>query len=387
MTRLSLAEARRLHLHAQGLLTNDPFGRGKDGALKALEHLGYVQIDTISVVERAHHHVFWSRVSDYKPSVLHELTLERTAFEYWSHAASYLPMRDFAYSLPRKKQYASGKNHWFEQTDEHKKLRRQILKRIEKEGALAARHFESPEKAQGWFNWKPSKQVLEQLFMEGRLMISHRQGFDKIYDLTDRVVPARKEIETPTREQYARHLIESFLRSQAFGTAAEIAYLRRYQGPYYAALVKKGVKQGWLERIEVEGLEGDIVVDAASFQRQRDKAAAVSGEARARILSPFDSAVIRRQRLLDLHGLDYQIECYVPGPKRKFGYFCLPVMVGDRFVGRLDAKAHRAEKTLEVVKLFIENKAVPVKTAKDAIREELERFARFNGCTKVRGRV
>lgn len=387
MIRLSLAEARRLHLHAQGLLTEDPFGRGKDGALKALEHLGYVQIDTISVVERAHHHVFWSRVSDYKPADLHELTLERNAFEYWSHAASYLPMRDYAYSLPRKKLYASGKNHWFEQTAEHKKLRRRILKRIDKEGALAARHFENPEKAQGWFNWKPSKQVLEQLFMEGRLMVSHRQGFDKIYDLVERVVPAHEETKTPTREEYARHLIESFLRSHAFGTAAEIAYLRRYQGAYYAALVKKGLKQGWLEPVEIEGLEGEFVANAETFEAQRDAAAAVEDDGRAKILSPFDSAVIRRGRLLDLHGLDYQIECYVPGPKRKFGYFCLPVMVGDTFVGRVDAKAHRAEKTLEVVKLFIENKKIPAKEAKDAIREELERFARFNGCGKVRGRL
>lgn len=154
---VSLKDARALVLSSQGLCANNGFGSAKNGALEAILRLSYVQIDTISVVERAHHHVIWSRVKDYRPPDLHALhSCDRNIFEYWSHAASYLPFRDYRFSLPTKKAYAEGKNHWFRS---NKKLMTFVLNRIAADGPLQAKDFEAPKghKSAGWFDWKPAK--------------------------------------------------------------------------------------------------------------------------------------------------------------------------------------------------------------------------------------
>lgn len=375
---LSKTEARKISLYFQGL-TDYRFGAGVDGAKAVLEHLGYVQIDTISVVERAHHHVFWSRLAGYRPEFLHALVARGEAFEYWSHAASYLPMRDFRFSLPRKKLYASGKYHWFTPTPEHKRWRRNILARIKAEGPLPARAFEGPEgkKGGGWWDWKPAKQSLEQLFQEGKLMAAGRQGFQKLYDLSERVVPSHVDTTMPSPKEHARHLIESFLRAHGFGRPEEMAYLRKGEiKRLVAAECAHGEKEGFLIRVKVEGMDKTYYA-LANFPGMAEAAlgASIAG---SRILSPFDNQVIQRKRLNEVFGYDYFIECYVPGPKRKFGYFCLPILAGGSFVGRLDAKAHRGEKRLEIRSLHWEKKDSWKK-----VRAEVESFARFNGCSAV----
>src|SRR3954447_1140087 len=180
---------RRIALDAQGLLRAAPFGRGVDATHRALEQIGYVQIDTISIVERAHHHTLWNRVPNYRPSHLDKLVSERRAFEYWFHAAAYLPMRDYRFALPRMHALKNGERHWFANRD--LKLMKAILDRVRAEGPMMARDFETPKgRAQGWWNWKPAKRALEQLYMQGDLMISGREGFQKIYDLPERVLPS-----------------------------------------------------------------------------------------------------------------------------------------------------------------------------------------------------
>lgn len=147
---LSLEEARALSLHSQGLGSRDAFGKGSAAVLRALEHLAYVQIDTISVVERAHHHVLWNRVSDYRAEVLSELVAERKAFEYWSHAAAFLPMCEYRFTLPRKRLYATGKKHWFKATAEHKRERLRILAKLRAEGPVSIRDFPSAREKKLW---------------------------------------------------------------------------------------------------------------------------------------------------------------------------------------------------------------------------------------------
>jgi len=161
-----LARLRRLALAAQGLLQAQPYGRGLAGARKAINHLGYVQIDTISVVERAHHHVFYSRVPKFKPAMTNQMLLDGDIFEYWAHAASFLPIADFRFSLPYKHAIKSGQTHWYKTPD--KKLMSELLARIRSDGPIRSRDLETnTTKRAGWWDWKPAKKALEQMYMEG----------------------------------------------------------------------------------------------------------------------------------------------------------------------------------------------------------------------------
>jgi uncharacterized protein YcaQ len=378
---LSLAQARKLALESQGLLGPAPFGRGKAGVQRALEHLGYVQIDTISVVERAHHHVLWSRVPDYSPGLLHGLmTEDRTVFEYWSHAASFLPMRDYRFSLPRKRQFAEGRRHWFRR---NRKTMAYVLDRIRSEGPLQARDFETKRKAGNWFDWKPTKIALEQLFQEGSLMIRERKGFQKVYDLPERVLPPGVDQSFPDAKELARHLVEAGLRAHGIGTARQLGYMRKGMTKAVASALREGLEAGRIESVRIEGLEDEVYYcDAENLRRLSTGTAGDSG-ARARILSPFDSFIIQRKRVERLFDYDYQIECYLPEPKRRFGYFCLPILWSGRPVARLDAKADRQRSVLEVKSLHLEEKGLKKGGFMEPFREALDEFARFNGCENV----
>lgn len=363
-----------------------PYGLGLEGTKAALEHLGYVQIDTISVVERAHHHVLWSRIPDYRPEFLDRLvSREKAAFEYWSHAASFLPMRDFRFALPRMRRFSSGYSHWFTPSEGHRPWRRRILSLIKAEGPQSIRAFADPNHVRkrdqgGWFERSPAKQMLEQLFMEGKLMVCGRKGFEKFYDLTERFLPSSVDTSYPNVSEQARHLILSHLRSHGFMRVNEIGHLRKKEmKDLLAKEARKLLKEGELVGLAVEGIV-DPYLALADWQKNLG----APGEGGVKILSPFDGHVIRRDRLRELFDFDYTIECYVPETKRKFGYFCLPVLVDGSFAGRIDAKADRASGTLLVKKLFVEKNAGKKGDVMARLQPALREFAAFNGCDSVK---
>jgi uncharacterized protein YcaQ len=196
---LSIHEARKLVLLSQRLPPAKPVGQATAATLSAIEHLGYVQIDTISVIQRAHHHTLWNRNPRYEPSQLDQLIAAKQVFEYWSHAAAYLPMRDYRFSLFRKQAIASGdQEHWYERDE---RLMKSVLKRIADDGPLMAKDFEHTGKKTGEWKRKPAKKALENLFMQGDLMAPRRVNFHKVYDLTERVVPAGTDTTAPTRPE------------------------------------------------------------------------------------------------------------------------------------------------------------------------------------------
>ncbi len=370
-----LDKLKRITLDRQGLLKKDHFGRGKAAALRAVEQLGYVQIDTISVVARAHHHVLWSRIASYQPVYLQRLVRERKLFEYWFHAAAWLPMRDYRYALPRMHRL-NGERNWFPEAN--KKLQREILQRIRTEGPLRARDFEDPaHSSDGWWEWKPAKQALEQLFMQGELMVSGRDGFQKVYDLPERVLPDWVDTRMPERREYARHLVDTSLRAHGFASLKSMAYLRK--GKALRAAIRDEIEARIAERLLVAvapGAGAELYIDPELLESRAPRSSA-----KLRILSPFDNSLIQRERGRDLFGFDYQIECYLPAAKRKFGYFCLPLLYRDGFVGRIDCKAHREQGVFEVKRLHVETGVDDAFT--DALGEALQNFAAFNDCARI----
>jgi uncharacterized protein YcaQ len=373
------AKLRRIALDRQGLLRSDPYGRGKGAVQRAVESLGYVQIDTISVVARAHDHVLWSRVCNYRPDFLERLVRERGIFEYWFHAAAWLPMRDYRFALPRMRQL-NGERNWFEASEP--RLRREILRRIETEGPMRARDFVDPQhRSEGWWQWKPAKQALEQLFMQGELMVSRRDGFQKVYDLPERVLPDGIDTRMPTPGEYAAYLVDCTLGAHGFATFKSMTYLRKGRGlrERVRQELDARIEDGILTRIDT-GSGSQVYIDPELLESRAPRC-----NARAKLLSPFDNAVIQRDRGRDLFDFDYQIECYLPASKRQFGYFCLPILYRDRFVGRIDCKAHRNSATLEVKRLHVEKRVDDAFA--DALGRELQAFGAFNGCDKFAGRA
>lgn len=371
---LSPPGARRLVLQRQGLVSRREFGSGTQATLDAIERLGYVQIDTLSVVARAHLHTLWNRVAAFKPADLDTLQEQGLVFEHWAHALAILPMSHYRYSLPMMQRIAAGEVHWYRKDP---KQTAKVLKRIREEGPLAARDFKDGKSGGEMWSRSPSKQALEQLFMEGELMIPRRINFQKVYDLRERVLPSGTDVSMPTPDELCRHLIRSYLRAQGIGQIGEMSYLRKGLGRQMAKTVADMLEEG--ELLEV-ALAGESYYCQRETLEGSDRA---GSQPKLRVLSPFDNVVIQRKRLASLFGFDYQIECYVPKAKRRYGYFCLPILRGNRFVARLDAKADRKAGVFHVLNLYFEQGVKPADSLLSQLRAELLRFARFDGCGQI----
>lgn len=373
---LSIQQARKLVLLSQRLPPTKQSGPATAATLSAIEHLGYIQIDTISVIERAHHHTLWNRNLRYEASQLDQLLADKQVFEYWSHAAAYLPMRDYRYSLPRKRALARGdQNHWYERDE---KMMQLVLGRITNEGPLMAKDFDYNGKQLGEWKTKPAKRALEYLFMQGDLMVPRRVNFHKVYDLTERVLPEGIDTTEPDPAEYARFLITNYLRANGLGRPAEIAYLLKDTKRLVAETVDDMLTSGELLSIQVRGT---LYYALPNSLEQLSKPLSRS---RLKILSPFDNLVIQRNRMKDLFGFDYLIECYVPAAKRQYGYFSLPILWDGKLVARMDCKADRKESLLHIHHLALETGLLKTEAALIALCKELESFLKFNRCNSLR---
>lgn len=372
------ARLRRLALNAQGLLQAQPYGSGLAGARKAINHIGYVQIDTISVVERAHHHVFYARVPNFKPAMTHQMLLNRDIFEYWAHAAAFLPITDFRFSLPYKHAIKGGQTHWYKNHD--KKLMSELLARIRADGPLRSRELETNStKRSGWWDWKPAKKALEQLYIEGDLMVSAREGFQKTYDLTERVLPSHVNTEMPSIEEFAAHIVEQQLRCHGLVSLKGLTYQRRNTELRKAvkALVDERLAQCTLEQVQLSS--GEVfILEKGAFERPLPR---LSNH--MLILSPFDNSVIQRERLKALFQYDYRLESYTPAAKRQYGYFCLPLLFRDEFIGRMDCKAHRKNRHLEIKSLHFEQHDFNEDLVISAFVDAIAQFCHFQQCDTV----
>lgn len=374
--RLTKSQARKIILHAAGLSKRAQFGKGKEAVYKFIKQLGFVQIDSNSVVARAHHHSIASRVPDYKPEWLEELQAEGRIFEFWTYAAGYIPMHDYRFSLPVKESFKDRRKNL---TQAELNLMKKVLDRISRDGQLMARDFENDRvtKSSGWWDWRPSKLALERLHFEGSLMTVQRKGFQKVYDLPENIISADVDTTTPSPEEFARHVIRRSLKAMGIAYAKEIAYSARYVKPPIKTEFQNLIDAGEICNVEVEGLKGSPIYMLSEYKKKK---VTVTGE--AFVLSPFDILNVYRHRLRDFFNFEYQVECFVPQPKRKYGYFSLPILIGETFVARMDSKADRKQQTLIIHNLHFESiKLTKPMVAK--ICDAIKAFAKFNQCGTI----
>jgi len=370
---------RLITLLHQGLTTVRPFGKGIEATKRVLEHLGYIQIDTLSVIERAHHHTLWTRIPDYQPGHLQQLVREGNAFEYWFHAASYLPMRDYRFVLPLMSAVKRGELPHYANVEE--KYTDHVIGRIRTEGPLKARDFESATKGNlTWWNSKPTKRALEKCFMQGDLMIADRDGMEKIYDLTERVLPDNINTYEPSLIELSEYLIDLFVRAYGFTTLKQLTHLRPGKSLRVAlnTVLQDKIEQGSLMQLPLDGFPS-IYTTQQIIETKINRPTT-----NVRLLSPFDNAIIHRDRVQQLFEFNYRLECYTPKAKRQFGYFCLPILYKDKLIGRVDCKAHRKTGEFELIHLHIEFKEIDLTQFISHFTKVVHRFAKFNNCQSIR---
>jgi len=367
-------QARRLWIEAQRLDVEAPFGSGPAAVQAATEQLGYIQIDTINVIERCHHHILFNRIPAYRRSDLAAAqSVDKSVFEYWTHALSYVPTRDLRFFLPAMAEHRGTPSRWHAEATEAEASK--VLRRIRRDGPISIRDVDDDvlvEKDHPWASRKPTKQVLQKAFYDGRLTISARQGMVKTYELAERHFgwPPRPRAATPA--QILDYRLERALRAQGVVSIDSIRHLTTNVSAPLKALLEKQVRARRLVPVAVEGAEAVAHFAAPEALERCDTPLPDI----VHILSPFDPLIIQRKRTALLFGYDHLFEAYVTPAKRQLGYFTLPVLLGDEIVAGLDLKTDRAAGRLliQAWHWFGTNRS-PAR--KRAIEEALGRFEAF----------
>jgi uncharacterized protein len=324
--------SRRIWLHAQRLDERAPFGAGPEATSAAVAHLGYVQIDTINVIERSHHHILYARIPQYRRADLRQAqSVDKTVFEFWTHALSYVPTGDFRFFMREMRRQRETPHRWFGSVT--KPELRRALARLRRDGALTIRDIDEElvEKDHLWASRKPSKRVLQLAFHMGYVTISARTGMLKTYELTDRHFGWEKRPRAASEREVHDYLLERALRSQGIVSLDSICFQNAPRKPAMRKLIERKVRRRELLPVAIEGAE-----KVEHWARPEALELAQPNEELVHILSPFDPLIIQRKRLKLFFGYDHVFEAYVPKEKRVFGYFALPVLVGDDIVAAIE---------------------------------------------------
>jgi uncharacterized protein len=375
---LTKLQARRIWIGAQRLDAPAPFGAGAAAVAEAIAHLGYVQIDTINVIERSHHHILYSRIPDYRRADLRQAQgLDKSVFEYWTHALSYVASADFRFFIPDMRLHRREGHRWFANV---KPADTRKVMRLLREGALTIRDIDDDvltEKEHLWASRKPSKRALQLAFYTGAVTVSERNGMLKTYELMGRHFGWEKPPKAASSGEITAYLLDRALRSQGVVSLDSVCHLDAPRKQAVRTLIQRRVRRGELVGVALEGAgKQEHWASPDALARAREPSGLVH------ILSPFDPLIIQRKRTHLIFDYEHRFEAYVPKPKRKFGYFALPVLVGEDIVAALDLKTDRQNKKLLMQKW---NWVGPGKTAKGEARaelkrrieEELDRFERF----------
>ncbi len=390
---VNASTARRLFLGAQGLL-DDPTRRATPAVTRKLvQKLGYVQVDSINVIERAHHLILASRLDGYEPRMLHHLLEKnRTLFESWTHDASAIPSEWFGYWRLRFKRFRARRmeGSWWEERFEgdREQTLKFVVDRITSEGPMKSSDFQSDHKTPGgWWEWKPQKAALELLWRAGTLLITRRENFQKVYDLTERVLADYVNLPMPDDRAHVDWACATAIDRLGIATTGEIGRFLRAITPADArSWCTAAVTAGDLVTVDVaSAANGKPSRGYARPDWEQRAARLAPAPRRIRLLAPFDPILRDRDRTTRLFGFDYRFEAFVPEAKRRYGYYVLPILEGDRLVGRLNPKLHRDREELQVRGLWWEPGVRPTRTRMAALRSALGRLADLVGAVLISG--
>jgi uncharacterized protein YcaQ len=374
---MSKAAARRIWLRAQRLDAEAPFGEGPQATAAAVQHLGYVQIDTIHVIERCHHHILWNRIPAYSRADLRQAqSSDKTVFEYWTHALSYVPSCDLRFFIPAMRRHRREGHRWLASVKPADV--RKVMRLIREGGALTIRDIDDDvlvDKEHLWASRKPSKRALQLAFYGGVLTISERNGMLKTYELMERHFGWDKPPKPASSREITAYLLDRALRAQGLVSLDSICHLDAPSKPLVRRLIEARVRRKELVPVAIEG---------AGKQEHWGlpeplETAGSAATGLVHILSPFDPLIIQRKRTHLFFDYEHRFEAYVPKEKRRFGYFALPVLLGDDIVAALDLKTDRKNRKLLLQKWnwVGAGAAGRRKDFRRRIEEELHRFERF----------
>ncbi|MER9473517.1 winged helix-turn-helix domain-containing protein [Mesorhizobium sp. M0520] len=378
--RISLATARRIALAAQGF--NDPRPTGtpdRRHLARVLARTGLLQIDSVSAVVRAHYMPLYSRLGPYKLALLDNaaVTRKRMVFEYWAHEASFLPVETYPLMrwrmqrAERGDEMYSGLAKWGR---EHAAYIEDIYREVAERGPIAASAFEGQKGSGGWWGWSHAKHAFEWLFWAGRITTAHRRGFERFYDLPERVLPpAVLALPIPCPEDAHRELLRISARAHGIATAGDLRDYFRLSPADIKGRIEELVEAGDLLPVSVEGWSKTAYL-------HKDARLPRKIEARA-LLAPFDPVVFERSRTERLFDFHYRIEIYTPAEKRRYGYYVLPFLLGDSIVGRVALRADRPAGVLRVHAAYAEPGAPPQTAA--ALFEELKQMQGWLGLERI----
>jgi uncharacterized protein len=376
---LTKSDARRIWLRAQRLDSEAPFGSGAQAVAEAVAHLGYVQIDTIHVIERCHHHILFTRIPSYRRADLKQAqSVDKSVFEYWTHALAYVPTRDFRFFLPLMRRYRREGHRWLASVKPEDT--RKVMRLLRRNGALTIRDIDDDvltEKEHLWASRKPSKRALQLGFYEGVLTISGRDGMLKTYELTTRHFSWEKLPKAATEAERTAYLLDRGLRSQGIVSVDSVCHLDAPSKPNVRRLIASRLRRGELVPVTFDGSgKQEHWAEPAMLDEK------IGDADRVHILSPFDPLIIQRKRTQLFFDYAHRFEAYVPKEKRLFGYFALPVLVGDEIVAVLDLKTDRERRELLMQQWSWVGKGKAAKgearkALKRRIEDELHRFEAF----------
>ncbi len=362
---------------------------------RTVEALGFVQVDSIQAVERAHHHILHTRLDGYRPAQLTRLLEhERALFEHWTHDASairadWLPMWRHRFAAWGRRHRSPRVDRWLQARigPEPDRVLRAVLRRITREGPLGSRDFAEPppEGGNGWWNWKPARAALELLWRSGKLSVAGRRQFHKLYDRTERVFPELPRTRKPSAAAHRDWAARTALERLGVATPTEIArFLRAIPRDEAATWCTRAARRGEIVPVQVESDDGSKPRAAFAPAGWRERVAKLpAAPDRTRLLSPFDPLIHDRARAQRLFGFDYRIECFVPAPRRRYGYYVLPILEGERFVGRLDPKLDRERDVLLVRRVWWEPGVRSTRARRRALETALDRFRGQLGAERV----
>lgn len=374
---------RLILLAAQGLLQPPAHLAEKPNVLETIRRIGALQIDTIHIVARAPYFTLFSRLGAYNPAWLDEHLREGRLFEYWAHAACFLPIEDYPIYRHRMNGESQGyySSEWAAQ---HRQTIEAVMARIRESGAVRSADFERSDGRKGtWWDWKEEKRALEYLHTTGELMIAQRVNFQRVYDLRERVQPDFADKVPLSTEAAHDELCVRAVRCLGAAPARWVADYFRLPKQGMPARLERLAAEGRLLKAAIDGWDAPAYFCPDHLPLLEAAAGGELTASHTTLLTPFDPLVWDRQRARELFGFEFTIECYLPAAKRRYGYFPLPILHHDRLVGRLDAKAHRKENMFEIISLYLEPDIEPTAELASDLAEAIQRCADWHNTPQM----